>query len=311
MFSPRHGLAALMTLLQGHHVIGAGMVAHNVIARRATHYERYDTPEKQAAFSGLSIDRVDALQGGAPFPDYLYACGDDHDAGEEAHWEPFQKAAATYIRETYPLAEWSSDRASAGAGLVSSTNPYPPNQPQVVLTPSSSSSSPCSPPSPLPSPPVVRPLSLAQVAFFNGVVSHYIADENWHGLCAGCDNKGLIKQIGYSEFDCTGDLCWDAHHATDMGGEFVAATQTDLSFYPNKNWHIPVTDLVNIFAAMNATCSTDGRTSYCPTTKPLFIRECSVAFYAGSWAISSFGALIQPFISHSIVRASKRATRAS
>ena len=57
------------------------------------------------------------------------------------------------------------------------------------------------------------------MAFFNGVVSHYIADENWHGLCAGCDNKGLIKQIGYSEFDCTGDLCWDAHHATDMGGD--------------------------------------------------------------------------------------------
>jgi hypothetical protein len=54
---------------------------------------------------------------GAPFPDYLYTCGDDHDAGETAHWTPFQMAAATYIRETYP--QWATEgRDSAGAGLV-------------------------------------------------------------------------------------------------------------------------------------------------------------------------------------------------
>ncbi len=26
------------------------------------------------------------LSGGAPFPDYLYECGDNHNAGEAAHW---------------------------------------------------------------------------------------------------------------------------------------------------------------------------------------------------------------------------------
>jgi hypothetical protein len=39
-----------------------------------------------------------AVLGGAPFPDYLYTCGSDHDAGEDAHWNPFSAAAATYIR---------------------------------------------------------------------------------------------------------------------------------------------------------------------------------------------------------------------
>ena len=61
---------------------GAGMVTHNVIARRATEFERWSTEDRAAAFEGLSKDRVDALQGGSPFPDYLYACGDDHNAGE-------------------------------------------------------------------------------------------------------------------------------------------------------------------------------------------------------------------------------------
>jgi hypothetical protein len=227
----------------------AGMTAHNVIAHRAAAFERFNSsPEKLAAFSGLSLDRVDALQGGAPFPDYLYACGDDHNAGEMAHWEPFQQHAASYIRETYP--DWAADRTGDGAGLV---------------------------------------------AFFNGVVSHYIADENWHGLCEGCTNKGLIKQIGYSDFTCTGDLCSNAHTATDTGGEFVAASQLDLSWYPSTNWFVPTNDLVNIFQAMNTTCDWG---SYCPTTKPLFIRECSLAFYAGSWAISHLGALIYPFMDH-------------
>jgi hypothetical protein len=27
-----------------------------------------------------------AVLGGAPYPDYLYECGSDHDAGEATHW---------------------------------------------------------------------------------------------------------------------------------------------------------------------------------------------------------------------------------
>ena len=70
--------------------------------------------------------------------------------------------------------------------------------------------------------------------------------------------------------------------------------------YPDSEWYVPTRDLVNIFAAMNATCDTEGRTGYCPLTKPRFITECSLGFYAGSWAISKLGAIIFPFISHTM-----------
>jgi len=80
--------------------------------------------------------------------------------------------------------------------------------------------------------------------------------------------------------------------------QFVAAVQTDLSWYPQRNWYMPTQDLVNIFDAMNKTCDTEGRMSYCPTTKPIYINECSIAFYAGSWAVSTFGSIIYPFLSH-------------
>ena len=39
-----------------------------------------------------------AVQGGAPFPDYLYSCGSNHSAGEAAHWTPWQADAVKYIR---------------------------------------------------------------------------------------------------------------------------------------------------------------------------------------------------------------------
>ena len=58
------------------------MTSHNVIARRAMEFERWSSDARRSAFEGLSFDRIDAVQGGAPWPDYLYACGDDHNAGE-------------------------------------------------------------------------------------------------------------------------------------------------------------------------------------------------------------------------------------
>jgi hypothetical protein len=244
-------LTALLASTALQQAYSAGFTTHNVAARRATEFERFTDEQVEAAFRGLNKYRVDALQGGAPFPDYLYACGDDHNAGEEAHWAPFQQAAAAYVRETYP--NWIEDgRDSDGAGLV---------------------------------------------AFMSGVVSHYIVDENWHGLCTGCDAKGLIKNIGYSDFNCTGDLCQTAHHATDTGGEFMAANQMNISWYPDRNWFVPVQDLVNIFQAMNNSCYNEpGTLSYCPQTEPYFIRECSVVFYAGSWAVSTFGNLVYPIV---------------
>ena len=65
---------------------GAGFTSHNVAARRASQFE-YFGPETNefnpSYFYGLAEDRSDAIQGGSPFPDYLYACGTEHDAGND------------------------------------------------------------------------------------------------------------------------------------------------------------------------------------------------------------------------------------
>ena len=117
----------------------------------------------------------------------MYTCGDDHDAGEDAHWTPFQIAAANYIREKYP--DWATQsRDMDGPGLV---------------------------------------------AFFMGVTSHYIADMNWHGLETVPSGEGIIRNMGFGDFNCTnGDLCQTAHTAADVGGEFAAAFSMNVSWYP-------------------------------------------------------------------------------
>lgn len=101
----------------------AGMTAHNVAAKRASQYEYFGPKSDEfdpSVFYNLAADRSDAIQAGSPFPDYLYACGDEHDAGEEAHWTPFQIASVNYIRETYP--DWrTEDRLQDGPGLVAFT----------------------------------------------------------------------------------------------------------------------------------------------------------------------------------------------
>lgn len=62
--------------------------------------------------------------------------------------------------------------------------------------------------------------------------------------------------------------------AADTGGEFVAAASLDLSWFPEESWFVPTEDLVNIYAAMNATG--DG-----PLVEGQWINECAVLFYAG------------------------------
>lgn len=65
-------------------VSSAGMTSHNIAALRASQFE-YFGPEttlfQSNNFYGLAKDRYDAIQAGSPFPDYLYACGTEHDAG--------------------------------------------------------------------------------------------------------------------------------------------------------------------------------------------------------------------------------------
>lgn len=227
---------------------GAGMTAHNIAAKRASQYEYFGPKTDQfnpEAFYNLAFERSDAIQAGSPFPDFLYACGDEHDAGEEAHWTPFQIASVNYIRDKYP--DWSEQpRSNDGPGLV---------------------------------------------AFTMGITSHYIADINWHGLEVIPSGEGMIRTMGYADFNCThGDLCSIAHSAADTGGEFVAAASLELkSWFPAEKWFVPTEDLVNIYAAMNATG--DG-----PLVEAQWINECAVLFYAGCFGVSRFGDLIYPFL---------------
>ena len=121
---------------------GAGMTSHNVIARRTLDFAGSD------AMVDLAKARTDSIHAGAPYPDFLYACGEEHDAGEATHWtvrhsfkrdqlrpplpvprcpntvppkrpnaQPFQMAAAEYIREKYP--NWENEAPEEdGPGLV-------------------------------------------------------------------------------------------------------------------------------------------------------------------------------------------------
>ena len=89
----------------------ASMNVHTLVGERASRYYAAVTPgvgvnPKDAEVINDAIrSNGDAVLGGADFPDFLYACGsyaDHHDAGEAAHWPPFQAAAIRYIRERWP-----------------------------------------------------------------------------------------------------------------------------------------------------------------------------------------------------------------
>jgi hypothetical protein len=123
-----------------------------------------------------------------------------------------------------------------------------------------------------------------------GVTSHYITDINWHGLEVIPSGEGLIRTMGYADFNCTdGDLCSVAHSAADTGGEFAGAASLDLSWYPATDWFMPTNDLVNIYTEMNAT-------GQGPLVEPEWINACAIIFYAGSFGVSRFGDLIYPLL---------------
>lgn len=95
-----------------------GLTTHSMVAHRARSYFFADAPNRPG-YAALMTAHLDDLIAGAPFPDYLYLCGKDHDAGEQAHWPPFHAAAARYIRTHWPPPfNWSAPAAREGARLV-------------------------------------------------------------------------------------------------------------------------------------------------------------------------------------------------
>jgi hypothetical protein len=79
-------------------VDACGFTTHISIAHRAL--SGYSDP-RHPSFSTLLHENLGSLLAGAPYPDYLYECGTNHDNGEYTHWSVFQGAAVSYLRTTY------------------------------------------------------------------------------------------------------------------------------------------------------------------------------------------------------------------
>ena len=86
------------------------MTLHQLVSSRAMTYAAVPS---YPAFIPLLLANLGSLQAGAPYPDYLYQCGSNHDDGEYTHWSGFQAAAANYIRAAYP-----APRNATGDALV-------------------------------------------------------------------------------------------------------------------------------------------------------------------------------------------------
>ena len=92
------------------------------------------------------------------------------------------------------------------------------------------------------------------LALLFGVVSHSIADVLWHDLhYVYPSRQGFLPALGNSNcnYGIHANDC-NAHTISDVGGEFVAAFQVDLSFLKNE-WKLPSKDIVNIYKRMNYT----------------------------------------------------------
>lgn len=110
----------------------------------------------------------------APFPDYLYACGNNHSHGEDAHWTPFQAAAVRYIR-TKPTV-----RLKNILFFNRLCKPWDEATEKLVV-------------------------------FLAGIVSHYVADISWHGMKNTPFGYGFIQTLGEQNYKCHGELCDVAH----------------------------------------------------------------------------------------------------
>eukprot|EP00656_Telonema_subtile_P047078 TRINITY_DN5387_c0_g1_i6.p1 TRINITY_DN5387_c0_g1~~TRINITY_DN5387_c0_g1_i6.p1 ORF type:complete len:806 (+),score=133.13 TRINITY_DN5387_c0_g1_i6:207-2624(+) len=104
---------------------GAGMTTHTIAGYRAISYFGKVMHSPNASLYNDALEsNTEAVLAGSDFPDFLYACGkytDHHDAGEYAHWPPFQKAMVQYIRDTKPdfhTQNWTAETKTLVAFLM-------------------------------------------------------------------------------------------------------------------------------------------------------------------------------------------------
>jgi hypothetical protein len=199
---------------------------------------------------------IHSIVSGSSFPDYLYHCASDHAAGEVTHWSIFQVESIRYIHDRYEYILKNSNTS------LSDINNDTYKDDKVKL--------------------------YHLLAFMLGIVSHSQSDIEWHGLHGNVNalprGYGLIQYICAVDYDYTdGSLCDEGHSIADLGGEFVAAVNTNVSnpswFQPDQ-WVLPTDDLIAIYQRLNHTVTS--------TTLSL----CRLEFIAMSLGVQQFGHML-------------------
>mmetsp|Transcript_56248 Transcript_56248/g.174861 ORF Transcript_56248/g.174861 Transcript_56248/m.174861 type:complete len:739 (+) Transcript_56248:50-2266(+) len=93
-------LGAVLAAVLAPRASGCAAVLHSEVARRAVL-----SASLPSEVSGILRKHPHVVDAGAPFPDYLYACGSHHEDGEYAHWHKFHHHFVDYIRTRHP--DWS------------------------------------------------------------------------------------------------------------------------------------------------------------------------------------------------------------
>ena len=106
-------LLALSLIFCPRQALPCGQTTHGEVSERAIlAFDAEGYPDYHALITG----HRDALQAGARFPDWGYPFG-FHDEAEAAHWDPFLKAAANYLHDTYPR-PWDEETEKTATFLL-------------------------------------------------------------------------------------------------------------------------------------------------------------------------------------------------
>ncbi|RIA90534.1 hypothetical protein C1645_151855 [Glomus cerebriforme] len=93
-------------------VYTCGISVHNEVTKRAM-YTFYHTKQHYKYFEYMN-NSPEFVQAGSFFPDWGFHCMGNDNVSEEAHWPPFMRAGAEYIREKYNNETWEHDSIAQG-----------------------------------------------------------------------------------------------------------------------------------------------------------------------------------------------------
>ncbi|RGB30501.1 hypothetical protein C1646_711187 [Rhizophagus diaphanus] len=94
-------------------VHGCGMSVHIEVTKRAM-YTFYNTKSKYNKYAEYIHNSPEFVQAGSFFPDWGFKCMGNDEVSEEAHWPPFMRVGAEYMREKYNNATLEHDHVAQG-----------------------------------------------------------------------------------------------------------------------------------------------------------------------------------------------------